>query len=65
MFSDPLEVEVEVIVLCHQFLYRSPRAELKPQDYDERRSGPYRPQIGMAPSSQRGSLHGAGHRMLG
>lgn len=44
---------------------KAPQAELKPHEYDERRSGPYRPQIGMAPSNQRGSLHGAGHRMLG
>ncbi|XP_046442681.1 5'-3' exoribonuclease 2 homolog isoform X1 [Daphnia pulex] len=42
-----------------------PKPELKPQDFDESNSGPWRPQIGMSRSNQRGQLHTAGHRMLG
>lgn len=42
-----------------------PQVELKPQNYDESNNGPYRPNIGMARSNQRGQLQPAGHRMLG
>lgn len=40
-----------------------PRA-LKPQNYDDRRQGPYRPQIGFSRDIPRASLSSSGHRTL-
>lgn len=47
------------------WLFRTPAASLKPQDFDESSNGPYRPQIGMARHNQRANIQFAGHRMLG
>lgn len=44
---------------------QAPAPSLKPQDFEESSNGPWRPQVGMSRSTQRGSLHTAGHRMLG
>jgi len=37
---------------------------LKPKDYDDRRQGSYRPQIGFSRDIPRASLSASGHRTL-
>ncbi|KAJ9576834.1 hypothetical protein L9F63_006608, partial [Diploptera punctata] len=44
---------------------REPPRVLKPQDLTPNQNRSWRPQIGMAPATQRASLSDAGHRMLG
>ncbi|PNF18929.1 hypothetical protein B7P43_G15788, partial [Cryptotermes secundus] len=44
---------------------REPPRVLKPQDLSPSQNRRWRPQIGMAPATQRASLGDAGHRMLG
>lgn len=49
------------------FLSRTPLRELRPGDHNNSQDGQLAPRIGMAGANrnQRGSLHQAGHRMMG
>lgn len=68
----PLEVIfIPVLVCCvptysfFRCVCREPPRVLKPQDLSPAQNREWRPQIGMAPATQRASLGTAGHRMLG